>query len=522
MVSDGDGGAIVAWQDNREFFYDIRAQHVLGSGVLAPGWPADGLPVCTAQNLQEAPSISTDGIGGAIIAWQDNRRDPSAYGPEFDIYAQRVSGSGSTYWTHDGVPLCRAPNYQFNTQTVSDGNQGALVAWLDDRASGYTFNGRPHLYAQHVAANGTIAPGWPIYGRAVCTDPSYRSYFSAASDDSGGIYIAWDDDRSASVDGFNDVFAVRLFGTASLAPGWIADGKRIATVPAPAIQFLGAIATFDFGSFVAVWVDDRGAGPELYAQEMTRSGDPAPGWPTDGRLVSAHPTFGERPNSVISDGMGGLVAAWTDYRGGDIDNGDIYAQGLPYTVPTAVRVSGFKVLAGSSGAALSWSAYLDFPGHFQILRSSSGKSGRYEQIEELIAEPSRTEYAHFDGHALSGETYFYKLTSQTASGESDTFGPVEVKIPVLSLALLPAAPNPVRTTTKLGFVLGRESEALLEIFDASGRRVSTVFRGHASAGRTDLVWATTSAAGSLLPGGVYFALLRSGGESRTEKILLLR
>jgi len=89
VVTDGAGGAIVTWQDYRNNSYlDVYAQHVLASGVVDPGWPTDGRALSTAANDQQTPVIVTDGAGGAIVAWQDKRSGAS------DIYAQRVARFG--------------------------------------------------------------------------------------------------------------------------------------------------------------------------------------------------------------------------------------------------------------------------------------------------------------------------------------------------------------------------------------------------------------------------------------------
>src|SRR5262245_25471795 len=85
-VSDGAGGAIVAWHDTRNGAdLDIYVQHVLASGATDPAWPADGLAVCTLANQQAYPAIVSDGAGGAIVTWQDRRG-----GTYYDIYAQHV------------------------------------------------------------------------------------------------------------------------------------------------------------------------------------------------------------------------------------------------------------------------------------------------------------------------------------------------------------------------------------------------------------------------------------------------
>src|SRR5262249_27749647 len=70
IVPDGTGGGIVVWVDSRNGNQDIFARRVNGRG--APQWTADGVVVCNAAGAQNGAVIVSDGAGGAIIAWQDN------------------------------------------------------------------------------------------------------------------------------------------------------------------------------------------------------------------------------------------------------------------------------------------------------------------------------------------------------------------------------------------------------------------------------------------------------------------
>src|SRR5262249_61536533 len=120
---------------------DMYAQRVLASGAVDPAWPANGRALCSAAGHQVNPEIVADGAGGAIVAWQDTRSDPS------DIYAQHVRASGTVdpAWPADGRALCSAANAQANPAIVADGAGGAIVTWEDARrgiARG--------IYAQHV------------------------------------------------------------------------------------------------------------------------------------------------------------------------------------------------------------------------------------------------------------------------------------------------------------------------------------------------------------------------------------
>jgi predicted lipoprotein with Yx(FWY)xxD motif len=126
IASDGSGGAIVTWTDSRSGNYDIYAQRISASGAVQ--WTANGVPLCTATANQNTPQIASDGSSGAIVTWYDYRSGNS------DIYAQRIDVSGTVQWTANGVPLCTATGDQLYSQIASDGSGGALVTWDDQRS----------------------------------------------------------------------------------------------------------------------------------------------------------------------------------------------------------------------------------------------------------------------------------------------------------------------------------------------------------------------------------------------------
>src|SRR5262249_1847970 len=126
IVSDGSGGAIVTWMDGRSGNSDIYAQR--GTALGVPLWTANGVALCTAAGAHQAPTIGSDGAGGAIVAWSDNRS-----GTDYDIYAQRVNSAGEPQWPANGVVVCAAPNLQATPTMVTDGAGGAIVTWNDYR-----------------------------------------------------------------------------------------------------------------------------------------------------------------------------------------------------------------------------------------------------------------------------------------------------------------------------------------------------------------------------------------------------
>src|SRR5262245_25902449 len=81
ITDDGANGAIVVWQDDRFRRVNLFAQHVLANGEVDAAWPLFGRALLADPNTLEtsaaggqfAPVIVSDGAGGAIVAWQDLR-----------------------------------------------------------------------------------------------------------------------------------------------------------------------------------------------------------------------------------------------------------------------------------------------------------------------------------------------------------------------------------------------------------------------------------------------------------------
>ncbi|MBI4646851.1 MAG: hypothetical protein HY738_09725 [Bacteroidia bacterium] len=142
---DAQGGAIIAWQDKRSGTYDIYAQLINSSGICQ--WTANGIPICTASGSQSAIDIATENINGAIITWKDMRG-----GTYFDIYAQLVSLTGVIQWTTNGVAICTAWEDQINPNIIGDGLGGAIIVWEDEREG----NTNASIYSQLINSAGTV------------------------------------------------------------------------------------------------------------------------------------------------------------------------------------------------------------------------------------------------------------------------------------------------------------------------------------------------------------------------------
>jgi hypothetical protein len=300
MAPDGEGGFFVTWQDARSGSnLDIYVQHVNASGEVL--WTDNGVPLCAEAGSQGTPIIVSDGAGGAIVAWYDQR------GSDQDIYAQRVDPDGMPLWAEGGVGLCTAIYEQNLSSIISDGSGGAIVTWSD-----YRSNTDFDVYAQRIDASGAVQ--WTTNGVAVCTVTGDQFVTGAASDDAGGTVITWIDGRGTD----NDIYVQRVDTWG--AKQWTTDGVPLCT--AIGTQWYPEIVSDGLGGAIVVWEDYRnGTDSNIYAQRVGSNG--SIWWTTGG--VGVYTGIGEQSDlDIISDELGGAIVAWRDYRSGT--SYDVYAQ----------------------------------------------------------------------------------------------------------------------------------------------------------------------------------------------------
>ena len=124
-IPDGMGGVITVWRDSRDGNNDIYAQRIDSDGNIL--WGGNGTAICTDLNTQRSPTLCTDDNGGAFIAWEDQRVF------DYDLYVQHINSTGDVQWTTDGICICSAANDQENPKAARDGQGGAYILWEDDR-----------------------------------------------------------------------------------------------------------------------------------------------------------------------------------------------------------------------------------------------------------------------------------------------------------------------------------------------------------------------------------------------------
>ena len=392
-VSDGAGGAIVAWLDLSDGTFTqggIVLQHVLGIGAVDGAWPGAGLLVVGGNVISSGVQLFGDGSGGAIAVWLQGtyhaqrvtsagvRLWSPAAGKDLGLnYPTQVAGdgvgglvtahddlsptldheiigfrfdeTGAPAWGPDGI-VVRSSAASITGSTVApDSTGGAIIAWIDESTGG--------SFAQRVTLDGDLRAGWPVDGAPLFASggPGILN-----ADGTGGVFAL-----SSLLLGphDNEILAQHLVGSdGSRASGWPSAGAEMIASGADPFGPEGRTLVADgTGGTIATWLDRRSGilGQDVYAQRLDASG--ARQWTDDG-LTIATEAFEQRQPALVADGLGGAIAFWKDKRSG---GWDLYARhlgagGTPLGASTPIGAAANDqsnpqaVSDGAGGAVAAW------------------------------------------------------------------------------------------------------------------------------------------------------------------------
>ncbi len=580
VVSDGAGGVIVAWGDDRygQTESDIYAQRVDANGTAL--WAYDGIALCEAASIQAYPRIVADGAGGAVVTWRDSRHF-GALGA--NIYAQRVNAAGVVQWTADGVAVCEEMGNQLDPGITADGTGGFIVAWQDERLGSTNCD----VWAQKLSGAGV--PQWAAGGVGATNPASQRWYNNidpVMPDGAGGAYVLFEDDYYTSVD--IDLHVVRFAADGSLP--WGAGGRTICA--ATGIQRLGQPVSGGSGVVVVPWTDWRYgvSDPDVYAQRFDASGSMT--WAANGISIAGTTAEEVQPLAVRERGSV-VLFAWNNNRSGDRD---LFARpydatgtplwGAPAEFATASQAQEDPagVLSGNCTVLFAWrdNRWAGAPPpdntSADIYAQRVYCDGSLMQREIRVAVPNGGEV--WQGHTYHlveyrgvdvegrdvgldystnlGATWTHVTTIFNSGAHHvmdwhvpntpgtqcllrarviaepptiDTSdGPFTIVLdpagaddaaPPASVSLRAPAPNPAPGPLVVTFGLPAAGDAAVRVHDVAGRLVRTLHAGPIAAGWHRLVWARETDAGGRAEPGAYWLVLRTAGDTVDRRAVIL-
>jgi hypothetical protein len=184
-----------------------------------------------------------------------------------------------------------------------------------------------------------------------------------------------------------------------------------------------------------------------------------------------------------------------------------------------IQINSFSAKTRGTAVGVSWETAVEKNlAGFNLYRESVEVSADGSRVKLNDAPiTGRSPYRFVDKDVSPGAAYRYWLEAVDLSGERETFGPAEVRMPVkpAAFALYQNAPNPTRGATAFAFSLAESGPAALAVYDLAGREVWRR-EGTFAEGANEL-----EAALDLTP-GVYVYRLRAGDKAAAKKMVVIK
>jgi hypothetical protein len=316
-AEDGNGGVFLVWQREAPITFDrdLYIAHYNQDGVRTF---ADVIYMSAPDDSEQFAGVTSDGAGGAIVVWGDQRGYSCYGGCDRKFYGQHFSDDGSKMWEESGRLLYDGivdfAHTGMGIKKLLKGSQNDFyLLWEEIPVCAENCpNTTARILAQRYDQDGSAQ--WPNPEEVFSSVDLIQDFnFDAKYDPSvDRIFIAWQDGRANTCPnaGFGqgewhcvvnyDIYAQSINGTTG-AKVWDASG-----VPVNTIQDFGTLSidyepnpeiTLDGSNgFLVTWIDYRVDGEGwIYGSRRDKiNGTKTGSWPVDGKKLS-----GSEINSIM-------------------------------------------------------------------------------------------------------------------------------------------------------------------------------------------------------------------------------
>jgi len=209
---------------------------------------------------------------------------------------------------------------------------------------------------------------------------------------------------------------------------------------------------------------------------------------------------------------------------------------LTYGTPTPVTLTNFTAEYTAEGLSIYWTTHSETGNlGWNIYRGESNIS--HQNDESMQINPSlipgagttseQSDYVFIDEYEVNGNTtYWYWIESRSNSGQTETFGPTIITIPVDEeegeipqySELIGNFPNPinlkVNTVTNIEFAVKENESGILTVYNSKGQKVETF--EYVAGKHTHLLNVKSYYS------GVYFYELKTGNFKEVKKMMIIR
>jgi FlgD Ig-like domain len=247
----------------------------------------------------------------------------------------------------------------------------------------------------------------------------------------------------------------------------------------------------------------------------------------DGNHIWSQRFGGDYSDGGVSIG-GGSSGSFvvTGYFSGDVDFGGGPLSGGQFLVkfindePIPVLISSFNATPRNGAVTVTWNVRSDEALQSYTLYRHDDAHPQAMVVAEGAFNSSVRSYV--DTSVEPAKTYRYELLIHTQDGNDFRSAMATVTMPHLRTTLGQNYPNPFRPETSIEYTLGERSNAVVGIYDASGRLVARLDQGVREAGTYRAEWNGRDSAGSVVGSGVYFYRLEGVPNVTPKKMVRLK
>ena len=291
MCTDSLGGVFVTWQDKRSGIDDdIYGTHVTADHAIVS--PGTGVPIVVEGGNQNAKTIEYAGASEAFIAWVDSREGANA-----DVYGQRLNIAMEGLFQENGIPIASTDEQELKPRATFVQGNTSFITWKEGDENSKVFY-------QHVDQEGLVFDA----KRAISDNDALQTAPRVKKGSTGDVFVNWKDLRDDPIDGDQYFQKIDVNGDRQ----W-SDGVRID--PVDDIDFSARFSAGNDGDLNVIW--ERGAFPEIdiLYQNITSNGSYGTETPVS---ISSEPGYQFAP-ILIGNMQTGLFGVYADQGSGSID-----------------------------------------------------------------------------------------------------------------------------------------------------------------------------------------------------------